>query len=135
MVVQSDLHIHGTPALRLLCLCMAVLTLASCDLFEFAPSKSSVIGHWKAESLGIDSLKLPIAPNVQITEDALILITAEGQSMIPIESIDLAGPEVTLNFRGGNGAGLSFAFESRDRMYFTVPLLGTKIYYDRQRRN
>jgi hypothetical protein len=84
-------------------------------------------GHWVAESFRIQSLKLPIGPDLFISRDSFGL----GSGLEPVEliGIEADGSEVTLKTKFG--FDVVFYVENKDRMYFTVPFVGDRIYYRR----
>ena len=87
-----------------------------------------VEGHWVAENFRFYGLKLPIGPDLQIDAKSLSLST--GLEPIPLNAVEVDGNEVTL--QTSLGVGLVFNFENENRMYFTIPILGDRIYYLRQ---
>ena len=87
-----------------------------------------VEGHWVAENFRFYGLKLPIGPDLQIDAKSLSLST--GLEPIPLNAVEVDGNEVTL--QTSLGVGLVFNFENENRMYFTIPILGDRIYYQRQ---
>lgn len=49
---------------------------------------------------------------------------------IPLKSVKVDGNEITLET--SLGVEIVFNFEDKDRMYFSIPILGKRIYYQRQ---
>lgn len=99
---------------------LAIACLAGCSKNH----QADILGHWQAESYKLQSLNLPIGPDLVINQQELKAL----DTAVPIRSIAGSGDEVVLGI--APGVGLSFYFENRDRMYFDVPFAG-KIYYDR----
>lgn len=87
-----------------------------------------VEGHWVAENFRLYGLKLPIGPDLQIDAKSLRLST--DLEPIPLTAVEVDGNEVTL--QTSLGVGLVFNFENENRMYFSMPILGDRIYYQRQ---
>lgn len=85
-----------------------------------------ILGHWRAERVQVQSVSLPMGPEFVVTPRELT--SAEGDIRIPISSIEADGNAVTLG--APFGIGLSFYFESADRIYFDVPLAG-RVYFQR----
>lgn len=85
-------------------------------------------GHWVAENFRFYGLKLPIGPDLQIDAKSLRLST--DLEPIPLTAVEVDGNEVTL--QTSLGVGLVFNFENENRMYFSIPILGDRIYYQRQ---
>lgn len=85
-------------------------------------------GHWVAENFRFYGLKLPIGPDLKIDAKSLRLST--DLEPIPLTAVELDGNEVTL--QTSLGVGLVFNFENENRMYFSIPILGDRIYYQRQ---
>jgi hypothetical protein len=96
--------------------------LAGCS----RPSDVSLIGHWQAERISVYSAKLPIGPDIVVKEDR-ISNPATGMDL-PIKGIERKGNEATVDF--DYGLGVTFYFDSVDRVHIDVPLIG-KIYYRR----
>ena len=109
---------------RLLLILFAVLFLQGCNQ-RVDPQK--IQGRWLAENFRFQGIKLPISPDLQISEAQLAL--GMGMDPVPLTGIESDGSEVTL--QTAFGIDLVFSFESDDRIYFTVPLLGERIYYRR----
>jgi hypothetical protein len=86
---------------------------------------SRILGKWRAERFEVFSLKLPVGPELAITQDELS--TASNVS-IPINAIMQDGEEVTLET--DSLIGMTFHFVEPDRMYFELPIIG-RIYYQR----
>lgn len=85
-----------------------------------------ILGHWRADRLQVQSVSLPMGPEFVVTPRELM--SAEGDIRIPISSIEAEGEVVTLG--APFGIGLSFYFESADRIYFDMPLAG-RVYFQR----
>lgn len=102
----------------------AALLLAGCGQ-KIDPKK--IEGRWLAENYRFQGLKLPISPDLQISEKQLAL--GMGLEPLPLKGLEADGKEVTLLTEFG--IDLVFSFENDDRIYFTVPVLGERIYYQR----
>lgn len=103
--------------------------LAACS----KPDPSIAFGRWRAEPFALDSLKLPISPNLEVTPTDLILQAPDGQ---PLQRLPLAGIRaerdlIELELRDAMGVSLEFKVESRDRLRFRVPLVGFDVIYNR----
>lgn len=85
---------------------------------------SAVLGRWHAERFDLMGLKLPIAPDITISRDKLVM---EG-SELPIEAITQDGDEVVLDTTGG--IGLTLHMVDQDRMYVQFPFVD-RIYFRR----
>ena len=104
-------------------LSVLLLAITACS----QPEPRSIEGHWVAENFRLQGLKLPIGPNLYITPDSMGL--GGGMPAVPLVGIESQRDEITLKTE--IGFDLVFAFESKDRMFFEVPLLGYRIYYQR----
>lgn len=98
------------------------MLLAACSP-EPAPS---IDGHWKAEDLRVQSLVLPIGPELLISERDITVPSLA--TTLQYEERVLEGNAITLRF--ALGPGLTFHLESRDRMFIDVPFVG-KVFYRR----
>lgn len=103
---------------------LLLLAVAACDQ---RTDPKIIEGHWVAENFRIQGIKLPIGPNLFISKDSIGL----GSSLesIQLRGIEADGNEVTLKTEFG--FDVVFSFEKKDRMYFTVPFIGDRIYYQR----
>jgi predicted secreted protein len=101
---------------------LLVIGLATCA----KPDGSRILGHWRAEQLQIQSIGVPMGPDFVLNRHELTAV--EGDLHIPITSLTEAGDTVTVE--APFGISLSFTFESADRMYFDLPLVG-RIHYRR----
>jgi hypothetical protein len=108
-----------------------LLVVQSCSFFAFEASPGMVIGSWRSDRFDFEGLRLPLAPNIEVSETALVLVAQGRRESLRLESIEADGDTVTVNFRD-LPAGLTFHFENRDRMYFAVPLVGTRVYFTKQ---
>lgn len=109
---------------------LTLLMLVGCS----KPDPTLIIGNWQAESFAIDSLKLPIAPNFEVTRNELVLKSPSGVPFqkLPLAAIKAQGETVELEFQDGFGVSLVFAVDSRDRIRFKVPVIGFDIVYSRK---
>lgn len=85
-----------------------------------------ILGHWRAERVQLQGISVPMGPEFVVNSNELRSV--EGDITIPISSIHPSGDTVTLE--APLGVGLSFRFESINRISFDIPLVG-KIYYQR----
>ena len=85
-----------------------------------------ILGHWRAENVQAQSISLPMGPDFVVTPRELQSV--DGDIRIPLSSIKSDSNIVTLNVP--LGIGLSFYFESADRIYFDLPLAG-RVYFQR----
>lgn len=99
-----------------------LIALCACS----RPDGNRILGHWHSESMMLGSLNLPIAPDILIQPGNLVAVASGAR--VPIESVSARDSEVILTFAAG--LGLSFFFESDDRMFVDVPFFG-KVYYER----
>ena len=104
-------------------LSVLLLVVAACGQSE----SRSIEGHWVAENFRIQGIKLPLGPNLHITSKRMSF--ADEVPPVPLGGIESQGDETTL--KTTIGFDFVFAFESKDRMFFEVPLLGNRIYYQR----
>ncbi len=88
---------------------------------------NTIEGHWVADNFRIQGIKLPIGPDLFISKDSLGFGTS--LTSVQLNGIGANGSEVTLKTQ--YGLDIVFAFENNDRMYFTVPFSGDRIYYQR----
>jgi hypothetical protein len=103
------------------------MTLAGC---AERPDPTLIEGHWVAEKFRVQGFGLPIGPDLHIAPGQLEL----GGDVAPVKlrGISAEGKEVTLQTE--IGLDIVFAFETKDRMYFSIPIIGDRIYYQRDRR-
>lgn len=101
---------------------LLLAVLAACGKED----NTRILGHWRAERLQVQSISLPVGPEFVVTPRELTV--AEGDIRIPISSIKSNDNAVTLEVP--LGIGLSFYFETTDRIYFEMPLAG-RVYYQR----
>ena len=105
-----------------LCAAGAMLLLAGCQ----RASETSLYGHWRAEQLRVQSLLLPIGPDLEISAHELYVPATATR--LAVEGAERDGDEVTLHFKAG--LGWTFRLVSDQRMVIDVPLLGP-VYYQR----
>ena len=108
-------------AMRTLAFAAVAAVLAACS--KPAPS---IVGRWKSEGLRIDSLVVPLGPELLISERELFMPGMETR--VPLAAIELGTNEATL--KTWVGVGWTFYFESADRIYADVPFAG-RLYYRR----
>ena len=104
-------------------LSVLLLAVAACG----QPEPRSIEGHWVAENFRLQGIKLPIGPNLHITPHSMSL--GAGIPAVPLVGIESQRDEVSLKTE--MGVDLVFGFESKDRIFFELPLLGYRIYYQR----
>ena len=91
------------------------------------PDSKIIEGHWVAEAFRVESVSLPIGPDLYITQNQLGLGT--GTAPVKLRGIIAEGKEVALQTEVG--LNIMFTFENKDRMYFSIPFVGDRIYYNR----
>lgn len=89
-------------------------------------NSATIQGHWKAERLKVQSLSVPIGPELVVGDKDVYV--RELDVRFPILSFSSHGEEVLVEFP--LGLGISFYLENPNRMYVDVPLAG-KIFYRR----
>ena len=107
-------------------LSVLLLAVAACSQSE----PRDIEGHWVAENFRLQGLKLPIGPNLHITPHSMNF--GAGIPAVPLVGIEAHKDEITLKTEVG--VDVVFAFESKDRIFFEVPLVGYRIYYQRDHR-
>lgn len=100
-----------------------VTLLSACS----KPDGRRILGHWRAEQMQLQGLRLPMGPDFVVREDELR--STNGEIRIPVSSITETGGKITLNVPFG--LGLAFEIEGADRISFEIPLIGEKVYYRR----
>lgn len=110
-------------------LLLTLLCLSACSS-SFKPVKADILGGWKAEPFDFASLRIPLSPNFEVTDKALILIMPNARQEQRLNATTSQDDNVVLDIKDVP-LDLRFYFESKDRMYFMVPLLRTKIFYTR----
>ncbi len=100
------------------------------------PDPTIVLGSWRAESFKLDGLNLPIAPSFEVTRNELILKAPDGTPLQKffLSQIKAEGKTIEIEFRDGLGVSLTFDIdsESKDKIYFRVPVVGYTIAYIRR---
>lgn len=91
------------------------------------PDPKMIEGHWVAESFRVESVSLPIGPDLYITQNQLGL--GAGTAPVKLTGISAEGKEVTLKTEVG--LNIIFTVENKDRMYFSIPFVDDRIYYNR----
>ena len=104
-------------------LSVLLLALVACGQSE----PRNIEGYWVAENFRLQGLKLPIGPNLHITPHSMDF--GAGLATVPLVGIESHKNEITLKTE--IGVDIVFAFESKDRIFFEVPLVGYRIYYQR----
>ncbi|RQW26588.1 hypothetical protein EHS17_09345 [Rhodobacteraceae bacterium CH30] len=103
---------------------MLAITLGLAACSENNPARLQ--GHWRAEKLKVQSLNIPLAPELIINEHNVRM--PDMDMVFPVSSMSANGDEIVVDFP--LGFGVSFYLENPDRMYVDVPLAG-KVYYRR----
>lgn len=105
--------------------------LAACS----RPDPTVILGNWRADSFAIEGLKVPLAPNFEVTRSQLILKTPDGVPLqaLPLSQIRADGDTIELEFKDGLGVSLVFKVERANRVHFKVPLIGVDIAYSKAR--
>ena len=86
-----------------------------------------ILGRWEAESFKLSmGLGLPIGPTLDISPDQIRVLGTDIQ--VPIQKFRSEGQDTTLFFPVG--VDLTFRFESPDRMFTDLPVVGP-VYYRR----
>lgn len=98
---------------------------------EKHPDPKNIEGHWVAEEFRVESVSLPIGPELHITQNQLWLGTSTAP--MKLRGIIADGKDVTLKTE--LGLNIIFSFENKDRMYFSIPFVGERIYYKRDTMN
>ncbi len=109
-----------------LCILWLAMLLTGCGQ---RPDPKMIEGHWVAEKFKFESISLPIGPDLYITQSQLGLGT--GTEVVKLTGITAEGKEITL--QTDVGLNITFSFESDDRMYFSIPFVGDRIYYKRNK--
>lgn len=91
------------------------------------PDPKIIEGHWVAEAFRVESVSLPIGPDLYITQNQLGLGT--DTAPVKLTGISAEGKEVTLKTEVG--LSIMFTFENKDRMYFSIPFVDDRVYYNR----
>lgn len=115
---------------RVLLVLLSAVPLAACGFFDTKVKNTDILGKWKAEAFDFSSVRLPLSPNLEVTEKTLILLTPAGPQEQPLNSIEAGADSVILDLKG-LPIDVTFFFESRDRIYFEVPIMGTRVFYNR----
>lgn len=103
---------------------LAVLLLACAGCAKRDGAR--ILGHWRAERLDVMSIKLPVGPELDISDKSL---TMGGDAVLPIEAVTQEDDD-TVTLELPMHVGLSFTFVGPDRMYIDLPFVD-RIYYRR----
>lgn len=108
---------------------LVVTLLAGC----LKPDPTVIIGNWRAESFAVDSFKLPIAPNFEVTRNEMVLKSPDGAVLkrLPLSAIRAVGDTIELEFVDGFGMALVFVVEDRNALRFKVPMVPLTITFRR----
>ena len=107
-----------------LIIALLLISLTACSRSD----GQRILGHWRAESLQVQSFRLPMGPEFVVTPRELQSV--DGDIRMSISSIQSEGDVVTVTLGTPFSIGLSFYFESSDRIYFDLPLAG-RVYFQR----
>ena len=99
---------------------------------DFQLSENLIVGTWKSESYDFDGLKIPISPHFEVTESKMSFIVGDNRQDFELSSIYIdVDNSIVVDIK--NGIGIKFHVVSEDRIYFKVPIIGTQVYYLRDR--
>ena len=114
-------------ALWILCL----ILMAGCTSSEEPRiKKEHIYGSWKAESYDLDGLKIPLGAKIEVTANQLNVVAGDSKQAFKLSSILLEEQDqVVVSIE--NGIGITFHMLSPRKMYFQIPIIGTKIIYDK----
>lgn len=98
------------------------------------PDPTIILGNWRTDSFVLESLKLPLAANFEVTRSRLILKTDQGATVqeFPLSRIRAEGDKIELEFQGGLGLSLEFTVEDSNNIYFKIPFIGTKVIFKKR---
>ena len=70
------------------------------------PDPTVILGKWKAESYPFEGLKIPLAPNIKVTRNELVLLNPDGMPFqrFQLSAIKAEGDEIDLELSGFAGA-------------------------------
>lgn len=92
--------------------------------------KESIYGDWKAESYDLDGIKIPIGAAFEVTPKKLTMITGDSKQTFNLSKIDIE-PEDKIILNIENGIGITFHMVTPNKLYFQIPFIGTKIFYNK----
>lgn len=97
------------------------------------PDPTVILGKWKAENYPFEGLKIPLAPNIEVTRNDLLLVNPDGVPFqrFPLSAIKAEGHEIDLELSGFAGIALAFKVENSERIHFRVPIIGSDIAFDK----
>jgi hypothetical protein len=114
-------------ALWILCLLLMVGCTSS---EEPRIKKEHIYGNWKAESYDLDGLKIPLGAEIEVSAKKMLVIAGDSKQEFVLSDISLdAEDQVVVSIE--NGIGITFHMLSPKKMYFQIPIIGTKIIYDK----
>ncbi len=107
---------------------LLLLMLAGC--FN-RPDPTVILGNWRAETFKFDSVGLPIAPNIQVTRNEMVLKSPDGVPFkrLPLASIRAEGETIELEFREGFGVSVVFVVDSSEHIRFKIPMVGITVAF------
>jgi hypothetical protein len=109
-----------------------IALIVGCVLFGCAkPDPTVILGKWKADSFAFDSLKFPLAPNIEVTRNELLLLSPDGSLIqaLPLAQIRAEKDTVEIELKDALGISLIFKVESANRVHFRVPVIGADLAY------
>ncbi len=97
------------------------------------PDPTVILGKWKAASYPLDGLKIPLAPNIEVTRNDLLLLNPDGTTFqrFQLSAIKAEGSEIDLEISGLAGISVTFKVENSERIHFRVPIIGSDIVFDK----
>lgn len=107
------------------------ILISGCSLTEEPKiKKEHIYGYWKAESYDLDGLKIPLGAKIEVSPNNLLVIAGDSQQAFELNDISLEDDDqVVVSIK--NGIGITFHMLSPKKMYFQIPIIGTKIIYDK----
>ena len=115
---------------RALCILFFLLIAGCTSSEEQRIQKEHIYGNWEAESYDLDGLKIPLGAKIEVAPNKLNFIAGDSKQEFQLSSITLEDEDqVVLSIK--NGIGITFHMLSPKKMYFQIPIIGTKIIYDK----
>jgi hypothetical protein len=115
--------------------CFSIILAVGCTIAGCSkPDPTIILGRWKADSVAFDGIRLPIAPNFEVTRNQLILKSPDGASVqaLNLSAIRAENDNIELEVKDALGASLVFTVENPGRIHFKVPFIGTDIVFSKQ---
>ena len=97
------------------------------------PNPTIILRKWKAKTYPFEGLKIPLAPNIEVTRNELVLLNPDGMPFqrFQLSAIKAEGDEIDLELSGFAGVALAFKVENSERIHFRVPIIGSDIAFDK----